>query len=156
MEFRSARAKKKEYIINYIPTLAKTTYLYFIEQCIRYTQPEGEFGFNTNIFYKIPKKSFLGGKYGTKLNLNFTRTNSIQGGTSFLNDIDSLTHSATLFKIKGETLYFSDFNLEVNKKINKSIKTNIVLAKQSYNKDVLEGKTIGEYGVIKSTMFTLM
>ena len=37
-----------------------------------YTQAEGEFGFNTNIFYKIPKKSFLlGGKYGTKLNLNF-------------------------------------------------------------------------------------
>ena len=57
-----------------------------------------------------------------------------------------------MFKIKGETLYFSDFNLEVNKKINKVIKTNFVLAKQSYNKDVLEGKTIGEYGVIKSTI----
>ena len=152
MEFRSARAKKKEYIINYIPTLSKqhTYTLLAMYPCA--TQAEGEFGFNTNIFYKIPKKSFLGGKYGTKLNLNFARTNSIQGGTSFLNDVDSLTHSAALFKIKGETLYFSDFNLEVNKKINKAIKTNFVLAKQSYNKDVLEGKTIGEYGVIKSTI----
>ena len=116
------------------------------------TQPEGEFGFNTNIFYKIPKNTFLGGKYGTKLNLNFARTNSIQGGTSFLNDIDSLTHTAPLFKIKGETLYFSDFNLEVNKKLNKKLKVNFVIAQQSYNKDVLEGKPLGEYGIIKSTI----
>ena len=152
MDFRSERAKKKEYIINYIPTLSKQHAYTLLSLYPCATQPEGEFGFNTNIFYKIPRKTLLGGKYGTKLNLNFARTNSIQGGTSFLNDIDSLTHSAALFKIKGETLYFSDFNLEVNKKINKTIKTNFVLAKQSYNKDVLEGKTIGEYGIIKSTI----
>ncbi len=152
MEFRSERAKKKEYIINYIPTLSKqhTYTLLALYPCA--TQPEGEFGFNTNIFYKIPRETLLGGKYGTKLNLNFARTNSIQGGTSFLNDIDSLTHTAPLFKIKGETLYFSDFNLEVNKKINKNLKINFVIAQQSYNKDVLEGKPIGEYGIIKSTI----
>ena len=152
MEFRSQRAKKKEYIINYIPTLSKqhTYTLLALYPCA--TQPEGEFGFNTNIFYKIPRGTLFGGKYGTKLNLNFARTNSIQGGTSFLNDIDSLTHTATLFKIKGETLYFSDFNLEVNKKINNKLRVNIVIAQQKYNKDVLEGKTIGEYGIIKSTI----
>jgi len=152
MEFRSERAQKKEYIINYIPTLSKqhTYSLLALYPCA--TQSEGEFGFNTNIFYKIPRKTVLGGKYGTKLNLNFARTNSIQGGTSFLNDIDSLTHNAPIFKIKGETLYFSDFNLEVNKKINKSIKLNLVLAQQTYNKDILEGKPIGEYGIIKSTI----
>ena len=29
---------------------------------------------------------------------------------------------------------------------------NLVLAKQKYNKDVLEGKTIGEYGIVSSTI----
>tara|TARA_B100000161_G_scaffold111299_1_gene78762 strand:- start:48 stop:1718 length:1671 start_codon:yes stop_codon:yes gene_type:complete len=152
MEFRSERAKKKEYIINYIPTLSKqhTYTLLSLYPCA--TQPEGEFGFNSNIFYKIPKNTLLGGKYGTKLNVNFARSNSISGGTSFLNDIDSLTHNAPLFKIKGETLYFSDFNIEINKKINRDIKGNFVLSKQTYNRDVLEGKTIGEYGIITSTI----
>ena len=153
MEFRSARAKKKEYIINYIPTLSKqhTYTLLSLYPCA--TQPEGEFGFNSNIFCKIPKNTLLGGKYGTKLNMNFARTNSISGGTSFLNDVDSLTHNAPLFKIKGETLYFSDFNIEIDKKINKIIKTNFVLSRQKYNKDVLEkGYESGEYGIITSTI----
>ena len=48
--------------------------------------------------------------------------------------------------------YFSDFNIEINKKINRDIKGNFVLSKQTYNRDVLEGKTIGEYGIITSTM----
>ena len=50
-----------------------------------------------NIFYKIPKNILLGGKYGTKLNVNF-RSNSISGGTSFLNDIDSLTHNVSIIQ----------------------------------------------------------
>ena len=153
MEFRSERAKEKEFIINYIPTLSKqhTYTLLALYPCA--TQPEGEFGFNTNIFYKVPKNTILGGKYGTNLNLNFARTNSIEGGTSYLDDISS--HTSRPLKsifIKNETLYFSDFNLEINKKINKKIKLNLVLAKQKYNKDILEGKTIGEYGIVSSTI----
>ena len=153
MEFRSERAKEKEFIINYIPTLSKqhTYTLLALYPCA--TQPEGEFGFNTNIFYKIPKNTLLGGKYGTNLNLNFARTNSIEGGTSYLDD--SSSHTSRPLKsifIKNETLYFSDFNLEINKKINKKVKLNLVVAKQKYNKDILEGKTIGEYGIVSSTI----
>ena len=153
MEFRSERAKEKEFIINYIPTLSKqhTYTLMAMYPCA--TQAEGEFGFNTNIFYKIPRKTFLGGKYGTNLNLNFARTNSIEGGISYLND--SSSHTSRPLKsifIKDETLYFTDFNLEIDRKINKKIKINLVIAKQQYNKDVLEGKTIGEYGTVSSTI----
>ena len=150
MEFRSERAKQKEFIINYIPTLSKNHAYTLLALYPCATQPEGEFGFNTNVFYKIPKNTLLGGKYGTKLNLNFARTNSIEGGASYLND--SSSHTSTPFKIKDETLYFSDFNLEINKKINKKVNLNLVLAKQNYNKDVLEGKTIGEYGIVSSTI----
>jgi hypothetical protein len=153
MEFRSERAKEKEFIINYIPTLSKNHAYTLLALYPCATQPEGEAGFNTNIFYKIPKNTLLGGKYGTKLNLNFARTNSIEGGTSYLND--SSSHTSRPLKsifIKDEILYFSDFNLEINKKINKKVNFNLVLAKQKYNKDILEGKTIGEYGIVSSTI----
>ena len=151
MEFRSQRAKEKQFIINYIPTLSEqhTYTLMALYPCA--TQTEGEFGFNTNIFYTIPRKTLLGGKYGTKLNINFARTNSIEGGTSFLND--SISHSSTIFKIKNEIIYFSDINLEINKKISKKTKINFAFAQQKYNKDILEGKTIGEYGIVQSTIF---
>ena len=52
-------------------------------------------------------------------------------------------------------MYYSDINLEVNKKVNKRIRYNFVIANQTYNKDFLEGKTPGEYGVINSTIGVL-
>ena len=60
--------------------------------------------------------------------------------------------SANIFSFDNEKVYFSDINIEVNKKINKKIKSNIVISKQQYNKDVLEGKSIGQYGIINSTI----
>jgi hypothetical protein len=150
MEFRSERAKEKQYIINYIPTLTKqhTYTLLALSPCA--TQPEGEFGTQLDIFYKIKKGTILGGKYGTKISFNFSRISALNGGNSFLND--NTEHTPMLISIKGEELYFNDINLEIYKKINKKIKVTGVLAKQAYNKDVLEGKTPGTYGTVNSTI----
>ena len=57
-----------------------------------------------------------------------------------------------LISIKGEELYFEDMNLEINKKINKRVRSNFVIANQTYNKDFLEGHVQGDYGVINSTI----
>ena len=148
MEFRSERAQEKQYIINYIPTLTKqhTYTLLALNPCA--TQPEGEFGTQVDVFYKIKKGSLLGGKYGTKISFNFSRINALNGGNSFLND--NSEHTPMFISIKGEELYFRDLNLEIYKKINKKIKATGILAKQSYNKDVLEGKTT--YGTVESTI----
>ena len=148
MEFRSERAQEKQYIINYIPTLTKqhTYTLLALNPCA--TQPEGEFGTQVDVFYKMKKGSLLGGKYGTKISFNFSRINALNGGNSFLND--NSEHTPMFISIKGEELYFRDLNLEIYKKINKKIKATGILAKQSYNKDVLEGKTI--YGTVESTI----
>ena len=148
MEFRSERAKEKEFIINYIPTLSKQHSYTLLSLYPCATQSDGEFGFQTDIFYKFKKGSKLGGKYGTKINFNFSKINGIQGGTSFLND--SSETISPLLSFDNENLYFSDFNIEINKKINKTLSMNFVLSKQKYNKDILEGKTIGEYGIINS------
>ena len=81
---------------------------------------------------------------------NFSKINGIQNGTSFINDSTNIT--SPILRFDKDLLYFSDFNLEINKKINKQIKINLIVAKQKYNKDILEGKTIGEYGIISSTI----
>ncbi len=48
-----------------------------------------------------------------------------------------------LISLKGEELYFQDINMEINKKVNKQIRANFVIANQTYNKDLLEGHVPG-------------
>jgi len=150
MEFRSERAQAKQYIINYIPTLTKQHTYSLLALYPSATQSEGEFGAQIDVFYKMKKGSLLGGKYGTKIIFNYSRINALNGGSSFLND--NRKHNPMFISIEGEELYYKDLNLEVYKKINKKIRVTGILAKQSYNKDVLEGKTPGTYGIVESTI----
>ena len=150
MELRSERAMGKSLIINYIPTLSKAHGYTLLALYPCATQSEGEFGFQTDIFYKFKKGTLIGGQYGTRINLNFSKINGIEGGTSMLNDSTNI--SSRIFSFDKDNLYFSDFNLEMNKKINKSIYLNMVIANQKYNRDILEGKPIGDYGIVTSTI----
>ena len=154
MTFKSDRDKDgKAFLINYIPTLSKphTYSLLTLYPCA--TQSDGEFGIQFDLFYKIKKGSLLGGKYGTKMTLNYSRINALNNGNSFLND--SREHKPMLISTKGEELYFEDINLEINKKINKKVKTNFIVANQIYNRDFLEGHVPGDYGVINSTIIVV-
>jgi hypothetical protein len=151
MTFKSDRDKDgKAYLINYIPTLSKPHAYSLLALYPCATQAEGEFGMQFDVFYKMKKGTFLGGKYGTKIAFNYSRINGLNGGNSFLND--NTEHSPMLISIKNEELYFQDINLEINKKINKKIKANVVIANQTYNKDFLEGHVKGDYGVLNSTI----
>ena len=142
----------KAYILNYIPTLSKPHAYSLLALYPCATQAMGELGVQLDIFYKIKKGTILGGRYGTKLNFNISRINGLKGGNSMLNDQIDFTPELISFS---EELYFSDINLEINKKLNKRVKYNLVFANQTYNKDFLEGKTPGEYGVINSTIGVL-
>jgi len=151
MTFKSDRDKDgKAYLINYIPTLSKPHAYSLLALYPCATQADGEFGMQFDVFYKMKKGTLLGGKYGTKLALNYSRINGLNGGNSFLND--NTEHSPMLISIKNEELYFQDINLEINKKISKKIKANFVIANQTYNKDFLEGHVPGDYGVLNSTI----
>lgn len=151
MTFKSDRDKDgKAYLINYIPTLSKPHAYSLLALYPCATQADGEFGMQFDVFYKIKKGTLLGGKYGTKLAFNYSRINGLNRGNSFLND--NSEHNPMLISIKNEELYFQDINLEINKKINKRIKANFVIANQTYNKDFLEGHVPGDYGVLNSTI----
>ena len=58
----------------------------------------GELGIQLDVFYKIKKGTLLGGKYGTKLNFNFSRINGLEGGSSMLNDNVDFTPNYLIFQ----------------------------------------------------------
>lgn len=150
MTFKSDRDRDgKAYLINYIPTLTKAHSYSLLALYPYATQTDGELGLQADLYLNFKKGSLLGGKYGTKLDLNYARINALNGGSSFLND--QTNHVPQLISFS-EELYFQDVNLEINKKINKKIKTVFVLANQTYNKDFLEGHTEGSDGVLNSTI----
>ena len=64
--------------INFIPPLTKQ-YVYTLENVYPYaTQLNGETAFQAQVIYTIPKNSKLGGKYGTKLEMNYSRVHGIK------------------------------------------------------------------------------
>jgi len=156
MIFKSDRDKDgKAYLINYIPTLSKTHAYSLLALYPCATQADGEFGMQFDIYYKLKKGTLLGGKYGTKIDVNYSRINALNNAGiiingekikgSFLND--NINHTPMLISIIGEELFFKDINLEINKKITKKIKANFVIANQKYNR-ILNGYK----GIINSTI----
>ncbi len=140
MSFRSDRdAGVTDLLINYLPALTRQHTYNVIATLYPYaTQPNGEIGFQGELVYTIPKKSTLGGKYGTKLLVNFGSANNID--TVKLNDEATTRkgYKSDFFEI-GEN-YFNDFNVELYKKFSKKFKLKATYANIAYNKRVIEGK----------------
>ena len=152
MVFRADRAAVgKDLLLNYIPAISKQ-HAYTLVSLYPYaTQPNGEAGFQIDLFYKLGKGNGIGGKYGTKIDVNFSRINALNGGPSYLSD--DINHEPMLISLKGEELYYQDFNVEITRKINRKVTIAAVLAKQSYNKDVVQQQT--GYGIIESNIAIL-
>ena len=74
--------------------------------------------------YKIPKKTKLGGKYGTSISANFAT--SYVPVRNFLYDTLGArkSYTTTPFAFTDSILY-QDFNIEIKRKINKKLKLNI-------------------------------
>lgn len=113
------------------------------------TQPNGEIGFQFQINYKVPKKSKLGGKYGMGIALNYSQVNDIARDS--VNYVDAFGSPSTgigqpgskgwtspFFKF-GETIFWQDFNIEIDKKFSKKLKGTLQYMYQTYNIDILEG-----------------
>ncbi|MFM7339587.1 MAG: DUF6029 family protein, partial [Bacteroidota bacterium] len=117
------------------------------------TQPYGEIGVQADILYTFPKGSFLGGQYGTSINVNYSRVHSID---SSRNLSDSASIEGNLYNTKflsfGKRVFFDDFNVEVQKKWSKDFKTNFGFMKQYYLKELIE--LLPGTGAIRSTVIT--
>jgi hypothetical protein len=110
------------------------------------TQPNGEIGGQIDIIYTIPKNTTLGGKYGTQIYVNYSRIHGLD-----------TTHNAGGFTYESsilwdpDKLYFQDFNIEINKKWSKKLRTTFSYIFLTYNKDIIEfGTPNAGYGTLKS------
>ncbi len=143
MSFRSDRNENINNLnINYLPAISKT-HTYGMAAMYPYaTQPNGEFGIQGEILYKIPKNSTLGGKYGTNIALSYSRINSINktalNDTTPIGTDGTLGYEADFFDI-GDEVFFEEVSLEVNRKFSKKWKATAIYQNLTYNYEVLRG-----------------
>ena len=131
-------------VLNFTPALTKqhhsnlaNIYVFQAQSKVDYIDPlkmkAGETGGQIDIFYDFAKGSTIGGKYGTKVALNMSSWYNLAGSyRSVPTDYD------TKFFGVGEK-YFSDYNIEIKKRLSDSWLTGFYYINQYYNKDWLEG-----------------
>ncbi|HOW25885.1 MAG TPA: DUF6029 family protein [Bacteroidales bacterium] len=145
MSFKSKRTETSNALdINFLPPLTDQ-YAYSLAAIYPYaTQPNGEFGYLGQVVYTIPKKTKIGGKYGTTVKLAYSRTDDIQ--RTALNDTTAIGspgtdgYKASLFG-RGDTKYYEELNVELTRKFSPSFKAILFYLYQVYNIEVIEGHT---------------
>lgn len=158
MSFRSDRdATINSLLINYMPAIAKN-HTYLMAAFYPYaTQLNGEFGAQFEVFYHLPKDWKIAGEYGTDITLNYSRAMSIDkqpypvDSTGYSPDSD-LGYKASFFSI-GDELYYEDFNITIDRKVNKKLRAMLTYMHQNYNKDVVEGRA--GFGIVRSNIAIL-
>jgi len=136
MSYRSERdATGNSLNINYLPALTKT-HTYLLPAIYPYaTQPNGEVAYQGEVFFNLKPNSPLGGQYGTDLTVNYSRATDI-----YKTNLNDSTGYTTSFFKPGDEVFFEDFNVEINHKWSKSLRTILTYVYLNYNKDVIEGR----------------
>lgn len=111
--------------INFLPPLTDP-HTYSLMAMYPYaTQPNGEMGVEIQVNYKIPRKSKLGGKYGTNISFNYSQVNDIVRNpakdTTAINQPGTLGYVSPFFRF-GKKVFYRDLNIEIEKKVNRKIK----------------------------------
>ncbi len=145
--------------LNYLPGLTKqhdytlaNIYLYQTQPGLTiesYESPivkAGEIGQFVDLFYSVKKGTSLGGKYGTKININMSYWASLKTNYTDPSGVpyfvgDDLTYETELLNFDNKL--FSDFNLEIRKKWSPKLKSIFTYINLFYNKDYLESKGDG-------------
>jgi len=128
--------------INFLPPLAKQHTYNLPATLYPYaTQPNGEVAAQGELFYKWRKGTKLGGKYGTKIALNYSVAYALD--TARLGTVDDTTARIgyrTAFFSPGDRRYFQDMNVELRKKISDSWELALTYLNVWYDIDIIQGK----------------
>ena len=151
MGFKSRRDEKGNILdINFLPPVTMVHAYSFANMYPYATQSNGEMAFQGQLNYKIPRNTWLGGKYGTDLELYFARVNSIKKESPApgipVDSTGTLGYVSPFFSL-GDEIYFQDLKIQVFRKFSSSFKATLAYFNQIYNKDVIEGHN-NEYGKI--------
>lgn len=149
MGFRSKRTENgTAAFINHLPAFAFQQ-TYALAALYPYaTQFNGEWAYQAELGYKFKRHTALGGKYGTSLKLNFSHVHSIEQNKKNGGGPGTDGYGSAFWKW-GDKTYYQDLNVQIEKKLSKSFKLNLMYMNQFYNKSVVEG----EGGLIHSDIY---
>lgn len=157
MSFRSdLNAKENRLFINFIPFFVKN---YTYESFTIYPYKSfyiNEGGGSIDFYYNFKKGTFIGGKYGTNIYLQYNRYHDIK--KIYPSDTNKLFVPGTYgyksnFLSLSDSLFLQSFILEINKKVSNTFKFNFVYQYSQYNYDaIVEPISIG-YLYINSFAF---
>ncbi len=144
-DFRSEREVNfTESTLSFLPAISRQHTYRLITLYPYATQFNGEAGFAGSVFYKIPRNSKIGGKYGTLITLNFSRIVGLD--TSFV--VPGFIYESN-FAGGREKTYFDDFSLEINRKWTSKFTSILSYVYLQYNKDIIEfGTPTAGYGTV--------
>lgn len=151
MSFRSQRSMNGiSAFVNNMPAFAYQ-HTYALPALYPYaTQAaDGEWAFQGEFGYTFKRRTPLGGKYGTKLKLNVSHIRGLGKdpvATFHGETMGTDGYKTKFFKMDG--LYYQDINVQLEKKLTKAFKLNLMYMNQRYNQTVIEG----EGGTIKSNI----
>ncbi len=124
-------------MIGYIPALTKQHTYNLASTLYPYaTNAYGEIAFQLDVIYKIPKKTKLGGKYGTSVIANFAT--AYVPNRTFVHDMNDTrkSYKTKLFSMS-DSILIQDFNVELKRKLNKKWKASF-----SYFNFIFEDRAI--------------
>jgi hypothetical protein len=139
MDSRSQRdALKTNLLVNFIAPLTKQ-HIYRLASIYPYSsQLNGEAGLQAELTYKIPKNTFLGGKYGTSVNLNYSIVKELDTTATLMDPVKGLMlrYDSPFFKTGNKT-YFHDFNIEVRNRLTERVELTAMFMNFEYDRNVL-------------------
>lgn len=148
MSFKSDyKGVKNDLDINFIPPI-NYTHTHSLPAIYSYaTQPLGEMAMQLQVNYTIPKNTIIGGKYGTKITLDFSQVNDIKrnyilepGQTEpahIAGNSGTLGYTTPFFAV-GDRKFFHDFNIEIERRLSKKWKLNAQYINLYYDMDIIE------------------
>ena len=142
MSFRSERSMSgTSSNINHLPAFTME-HTYTLAALYPYaTHPQGEWAYQAEGGYTFRRGTALGGKYGTTVKVNFSHIHSIEESPALLNGsrTGSEGYRSSFWKW-GDQMYYQDLNIQLDKRMSKSLKLNLMYMNQFYNKTIVEGE----------------
>ncbi len=144
--------------INYLPAISKE-HGYSLPQMYPYaTKPNGEAGFKTEVIYTIPKKTKLGGQYGTTITVDYSFANSIekeQISTEIPLDSTGTDGYKSTFLSIGDLTYYRDLDVLLERKFSSKVKAKLSYYHQVYNLNVIEDDIFDEEEIVDANVAVL-
>ena len=157
MSFRSRRSMNgTSSFLNHLPAFTMD-HTYTLAALYPYaTHPEGEWAYQAEVGYNFKRHTFLGGKYGTGVKVNFSHVHAIQQSprslemepNHFISGAGTNGYASSFWKW-GDQTYYQDLNIQIDKRVTRDFKLNLMYMNQRYNQTIVEGHG----GMIHSDIF---